>query len=166
MTSNIRNPFDAPIAGQSLTDKPGNNKWEHPAQYSTVEEASEAIWELLHESEKLEQILLLLHTGVSVEALAKGVLFSGFTEGKWTPDLAVLLAEIVFNQILTIGMKGKIKKMRILIGDHTNTLFKKNLADFNVSKDREIAKKQKTAITEIKEDIKELPKMGLMAGGQ
>ena len=166
MTSDIRNPFDAPIAGQSLTDKPGNNKWEHPPQYTTVEEGSEAIWNLLHEPEKLEQILLLLHTGVSVEALAKGILFSGFTEGKWTPDLAALLAEIVFNQILSIGMKGKIKKMRILTGDHTNTTFKTNLADFTVAKERELSKKQKKAVTEIQEDIEEAPKMGLMAGGQ
>ena len=63
-------------------------------------------------------------------------------------------------------MKGKIKKMRILIGDHTNTTFKKNLADFNVSKDREKTPKEKTAIENIQEDVKELPKMGLMAGGQ
>ena len=33
-------------------------------------------------------------------------------------------------------MKGKIKEMRILIGDHTNTLFKRDLADFTVKKDR------------------------------
>ena len=166
MTSDIRNPFDAPIAGQSLTDKPGNNKWEHPPQYVTVEEGSEAVWDLLHEPEKLEQTLLLLHSGVSVEALTKGILFSGFVEGKWTPDLAFLLAEITFNQILAIGMKGKIKKMRILICEHTNTTFKKNLADFNVSKDREKTPKEKTAIENIQEDVKELPKMGLMAGGQ
>ena len=33
------NPFDTPIAGQSLTDKPGNYPWEHAAKYSTVEDA-------------------------------------------------------------------------------------------------------------------------------
>ena len=165
MSSNIRNPFDAPIPRQSLTDTPRNNKWEHPPQYVKVDEAAEAVWDLLHEPTKLEQTLLLLHSGVSVEALTKGVLFSGFTEGKWTPDLAVLLAEIVFNQILAIGMKGKIKEMRILIGDHTNTLFKRDLADFTVKKDRETSNKQKKVVESIKEDIKELPKMGLMAGG-
>ena len=124
MTSDIRNPFDAPIPGQSL---------------------------------------LLLKSGVSIEALTKGILFSGFAEGKWTPDLAVLLAEIVFNQIMAIGMKAKIEDMRVMIGDHTNTLFKRDLADFTVKKDRE------KNITKIKEDVEEIieqPKMGLMAGGQ
>ena len=32
------NPFDTPIPGQSLTDKPGNYPWEHAAKYSTVED--------------------------------------------------------------------------------------------------------------------------------
>ena len=165
MTSDIRNPFDAPIPGQSLTNTPGNHKWEHPPQYVNIKEASEAVWDLLHESTKLEQILLLLQSGVSVEALTKGILFSGFTEGKWTPDLAVLLAEIIFNQIMAIGMKAKIKEMRILIGDHTNTIFKRDLADFTAKKDREISTKQKKVVEAIKEDVEELPKMGLMAGG-
>ena len=168
MTSDIRNPFDAPIPGQSLTDEPGNNRWEHPPQFVNMEEASEYVWELLHEPTKLEQTILLLNSGVSIEALTKGILFSGFVEGKWTPDLAVLLTEVVFNQIMAIGMKGNIKNLRVLIGDHTNTKFKKDLADFTVSKDDE--KKQMKAIGKIKEDIIEVtdeqPKMGLMAGGQ
>ena len=66
---------------------------------------------------------------------------------------------------MAIGMKAKIEDMRVMIGDHTNTLFKKDLADFNVKKDRE------KNITKIKEDVEtmiveEQPKMGLMAGGQ
>ena len=88
MTSDIRNPFDAPIPGQSLTDEPGNNRWEHPPQFVNMDEASEYVWELLHEPTKLEQTILLLNSGVSIEALTKGILFSGFVEGKWTPDLA------------------------------------------------------------------------------
>ena len=164
MTSDIRNPFDAPIPGQSLTDEPGNNRWEHPPQFVNMDEASEYVWELLHEPTKLEQTILLLNSGVSIEALTKGILFSGFVEGKWTPDLAVLLTEVVFNQIMAIGMKGNIKNLRVLIGDHTNTKFKKDLADFTVKKDRE------KNITKIKEDVEtmiveEQPKMGLMAEG-
>ena len=38
---------------------------------------------------------------------------------------------------MAIGMKAKIEDMRVMIGDHTNTLFKKDLADFTVKKDRE-----------------------------
>ena len=34
----IENPFDAPIPGQSLTDTPGNYPWEHPPQYTDVDD--------------------------------------------------------------------------------------------------------------------------------
>ena len=34
-------PFEAPIAGMSLTAEPGNRPWQQPAQHSTVEEAIE-----------------------------------------------------------------------------------------------------------------------------
>ena len=49
--------FDAPIPGQSLTDTPGNYPWEHPSQFSTVEEASEYIWDRLHDTKMAEQII-------------------------------------------------------------------------------------------------------------
>ena len=166
MASNIRDPFDAQIPGQSLTGTPGNKKWEHPPQYTKIDEASEAVWELIHDPQKLEQILLLLESGVSVEALTKSVIFSGFVKGKWTPDLGILLTEIVFNQILAIGMRAKLKNMRILIGDHTNSKFKRELSKFMAGKDRDLMQKKETAVEKIKEDIQKAPRgLGLMAGG-
>ena len=41
------NPFDAPIPGQSLTDRPGNAAWEHPPQFTGPNEALEYIHGLL-----------------------------------------------------------------------------------------------------------------------
>ena len=41
------NDFDAPIPGQSLTDKPGNSAWEHPPQFTDTAEAAEYIWDKL-----------------------------------------------------------------------------------------------------------------------
>ena len=37
------NPFDAPIAGQSLTDEPGNYPWEHPPRKTDPEVIFKAI---------------------------------------------------------------------------------------------------------------------------
>ena len=82
-STDIRNPFDAPIPGQSLTDTPGNAQWEHPPQYTKLDETAEVVWDLLHEPNKLEQILLLLESGVSVEALTKSVIFSGFVKSSY-----------------------------------------------------------------------------------
>jgi|TARA_R110000822_G_scaffold279411_1_gene401139 hypothetical protein len=159
ITKNTSNPFDAPIPGQSLTDTPGNYPWEHPPQYTDLNTAAEYVWDILHEENKLEQVLLILKSGVSVEAIARGILFTGFVDGKWTVDLAMLLAEIVFNQVLALGVKAKIKDIKVLSSDNSNAEFRKEYGKLMVSKE-----KKEEGIKEIKEDIKQLPEtMGLMA---
>jgi|TARA_R110002012_G_scaffold117553_1_gene265539 hypothetical protein len=159
ITKNTSNPFDAPIPGQSLTDTPGNYPWEHPPQYTDLNTAAEYVWDILHEENKLEQVLLILKSGVSVEAIARGILFTGFVDGKWTVDLAMLLAEIVFNQVLALGIKAKIKNIKVLSSDNSNAEFRKEYGKLMVSKE-----KKEEGIKEIKEDIKQLPEtMGLMA---
>ena len=132
----LQNRFDAPIPGESLTDTPGNAKWEHPPQFTKVEEASEYIWDRLHDEKLLEQVIAMLREGVPVEALARVVLFGGFTEGKWAPDLAILLAEIVFKQIIAIGMAVKIKNIKIFMGDQSNNKFRNNFSKFKALKEK------------------------------
>ena len=116
----IENPFDVPIPGQSLTDTPGNATWEHPPEYSDVEKASEYIWDKIHEKKVLEQVITFLENDVPVEAVVRLILFGGFVEGKWNPDVAILLSEIVFKQIMAIGIKAKIPNIKMFIGDQGN----------------------------------------------
>ena len=56
----IDNIFDAPTPGQSLTDTPGNAAWEHPPEFTDVEEASEYLWQNLHEEKILDQVISFL----------------------------------------------------------------------------------------------------------
>ena len=128
------NIFDSATPGQSLTDTPGNANWEHPPQFAEVEEASEYIWDRLHDEKMLEQVIAMLREGIPVEALARVVLFGGFTEGTWAPDLAILLAEIVFKQIIAIGMAVKIKNMKLFMGDQSNTKFRRSFGKFKMFK--------------------------------
>ena len=81
------NPFDAPVPGQSLTDKPGNYPWEHPPQYTDTQEAAEYVWDKLTQPAFADQVVAMLDAGIPVEAIGRIVVFSGFTEGKWTPDV-------------------------------------------------------------------------------
>ena len=69
----LQNRFDAPIPGESLTDTPGNAKWEHPPQFTKVEEASEYIWDRLHDEKLLEQVIAMLREGVPVEAIVDAI---------------------------------------------------------------------------------------------
>ena len=112
--SALENIFDAPIPGQSLTDTPGNSPWEHPPQFAKVDEAAEYIWDRLHTEEVLDQVITLLRNDIPVEALARMILFGGFVEGKWTPDVAMLIAEVVFKQIMAMGMRAEIPQMKLL----------------------------------------------------
>ena len=80
------NPFDAPVAGQGLTDEPGNYPWEHPPQFTDTDEAAEFVWDRLHRPEFAEQVLAMLDAGIPVEALGRIVIFNGFMGGKWNPD--------------------------------------------------------------------------------
>ena len=114
------NPFDAPIPGQSLTDKPGNSPWEHPPQFTDTIEAAEYIWDKITQPDFAGQVVAMLDAGIPVEAIGRIVVFAGFTEGKWTPDVGFILAEVVMKMIATIGVTAGVKKFRMSMQDLTN----------------------------------------------
>jgi len=107
------NPFDAPIAGQSLTDTPKNYPWEHAPQYATVEDASMQVWDGLHNEATMQKVLVLLEAGLTVEEITKVIVFAGFVEGKFTPDTGLLLTPIVAKMIMAIGKSAGIEKINI-----------------------------------------------------
>ena len=107
------NPFDAPVAGQSLTDTPKNYPWEHAPQYATVEDASMQVWDGLHNEATMQKVLVLLEAGLTVEEITKVIVFAGFVEGKFTPDTGLLLTPIVAKMIMAIGKSAGIEKINI-----------------------------------------------------
>ena len=153
------NPFDAPVPGQSLTDKPGNYPWEHPPQYTDTQEAAEYVWDKLTQPAFADQVVAMLDAGIPVEAIGRIVVFSGFTEGKWTPDVGFVLAEVIMKMIATIGFTAGVKKFKISMQDLTNN--KQMKAIMNVKSRNEELKK---AAKSLGEDIKKIPQQkGLMA---
>ena len=123
------NPFDAPIPGQSLTDKPGSAAWEHPPQYTNTAEAADFVWGQLSTPEFAEQVISMLDAGVPVEAIGRVILFGGFTEGKWTPDVAFIIAEPIMKMIVAVGIQGGVKKFKMSLGDMTNKNELKSIND-------------------------------------
>lgn len=155
------NPFDAPVPGQSLTDKPGSAAWEHPPQYTNTAEAADFIWNQLSSPEFAEQVIGMLDAGIPVEAIARVILFGGFTDGKWTPDVAFIIAEPVMKMIATVGFLGGVKKLRISIDDMTNKNELNSIMDIKNKKEK-FAKAAKN----IAEDKPKLEQKGLMAAPQ
>jgi len=153
------NPFDAPVPGQGLTDKPGNYPWEHPPQYTDTSEAADFVWEKLTQPQFAEQVIAMLDAGIPVEAIGRIIIFTGFAEGKWTPDVAFIIAEPVMKMIAAVGIHGGVKKIRMSMQDLTN---KKSLQ--SIVEIKENKKQFETIAKGIAKDVGAAPQMGgLMA---
>ena len=65
------------------------------------------------EEDNAQNLASMLKAGIPVEAIARVVLFAGFTEGKWSVDLAILIGEPLMKLIAAIGARLGIKEMYI-----------------------------------------------------
>jgi len=98
-----------PIPGQSLTDSPDQSyRWEQPPEFTNPREAMLHVFEALSAPETVENVLLSIMNGVSVIDIASITLYSGFLEGKWNPDLMVLLMEPTMYMIMALSEKAEI----------------------------------------------------------
>ena len=152
------NPFDAPIPGQGLTDEPGNYPWEHPPQFTDTDEAADFVWDRLHRPEFMEQVIAMLDAGIPVEALGRIIIFNGFMEGKWTPDVAFIIAEPVMKMIATMGLTAGVENIRMSMSDITNNEQIQSIVRTKVN-----AEETAQAAKGVKQDIKKIEKKGLMA---
>jgi|TARA_S200000501_G_scaffold335063_1_gene339476 hypothetical protein len=131
----VGNPFDAPVPGQSLTDTPGNYPWEHPPQFTDPEEATEFIWQTLHTEEFMEQVIGMLDAGVPIEAITRVIVFGGFVEGKFTPDVGFLITEPVMKMLMAIGVRAGLNNIRMSMQDVTNSKQLSEIAKIKLSKE-------------------------------
>lgn len=98
-----------PIAGQSLTNSPDQQyPWEKAPELTNAREAMFVIFDSLTEDEALTNILFSLNKGVGVIDLASITLYTGFIEGKWNPDLMLLLMEPTMYMIMALAEKAEI----------------------------------------------------------
>tara|TARA_R100001244_G_scaffold115896_1_gene85990 strand:+ start:219 stop:821 length:603 start_codon:yes stop_codon:yes gene_type:complete len=97
------------IPGQSLTNNPDEPQaWERPPEFTEVRKAMYEIFEILTEKENLANSLLSLSKGVSVIDISSIILYTGFIEGKWNPDLMMLLMEPTMYMVMALADKAEI----------------------------------------------------------
>jgi len=97
------------IPGQSLTNSPDQPyNWERPSEYTNPREAMMYVFESLTVPETTTNILLSLSKGVGVIDIASITLYAGFLEGKWNPDLMLLLMEPSMYMIMALAEKANI----------------------------------------------------------
>lgn len=106
-----------PIPGQSLTSDPGSPApYEKPPQFTSVHEAARDVFEYLVEPEVYTQVMELLIDEVPLMEIVQSFIFIGFKEGKWNPDLMLMLIEPIAYIILALAERADIDPV-IYIGE-------------------------------------------------
>ena len=104
------NPFNSPIPGESLTASPENAKaWETPPEYTDQDEAMMAVYMVLTEQATLRGLIEIISDGVALDEIAQVLLYKGYTEGKYTPDMMLMLAEPTIYLLIAIADYAEIK---------------------------------------------------------
>ena len=112
------NPFNAPIPGESLTASPDNKKaWERPPEYTDEDEAMKALYLLLTERTKLKSLIDIINDGIPLDEIAQVILYKGYTEGKYNPDLMLLLIEPTIYLLIAIADYADIKDYVLYEGE-------------------------------------------------
>ena len=94
--------------GHSLTEDNSKWAWGRPPQMVDPEQVlQDAINSLKDEKTQLEMVKLLM-VGASVEMLVEGYLFQGFQDGKFTPDVGLLIKAPLSFYIASIAEEGNI----------------------------------------------------------
>ena len=97
------------LPGQSLTNSPDQHyNWERPVEFSNPKETMMYVFENLTVPETTANILLSISNGVGVIDIASVVLYTGFLEGKWNPDLMLILMEPTMYMIMALAEKAEI----------------------------------------------------------
>jgi hypothetical protein len=129
------------IPGQSLTNSPEDKyKWESPAEFTNSREASMYIFETVTVPETTANLLISVINGVGIIDLASIILYSGFLEGKWNPDLMTILMEPTMYMIMALAEKAEInyvldagedEKTKQMSPDKEVELMKSNISEFD-----------------------------------
>lgn len=83
-----------PIPGQSLTNSPdAPYPWEQPPEFTEIQPAIESLYVSLTEDDAYEAVVDLIDADNTIADAAQVVLYAGFQEGLWNPDLMTLLIE-------------------------------------------------------------------------
>lgn len=165
------NPFTMRATpGQSLTRSPNETPpWERPPEFTKVGEALDAIvTEFLDPEKFVALIQLLALQRMSIAALAQAILEEGFREGRWNPDLMLLLAEPLMVILMAISERAEIRDYEIYDGERQELDEEEQLAlakDINTGLNQHLTFKgmegsiiEKSSVpSELLEKIQEIP---------
>lgn len=92
LTPNLNPPPNGPIPGENFTSDTKNYPWHRPPEITNIDQAIEASAKQLMSEEGAHGMVTMLQAGMPISSLTDVFVMSGIGAGKWTPDLAILLA--------------------------------------------------------------------------
>ena len=154
-----------PIPGQSLTSNPDETRpFESPPEFTEFREALDFTVANLLEPNVIEPIIQSIATGTPVMEVVTQITYVGFQEGKWNPDLMMMLIEPLTYVLMAICEQSGIE-FTIYRGEEddelneedTQTEYLQNLAKLSKKKIGPISKVPQGALpTEIVERIEDV----------
>jgi len=113
-----QNSFNAPIPGESLTAFPSTpNAWERPPQYADEDKAMEELYLLLTEKDRLKDLVKIIDDGVPLDEIAQVILYRGYTQGQYNPDLMLMMIEPTIYLLIAIADYAEIKDYVLYEGE-------------------------------------------------
>ena len=101
--------FNRSIPGQSLTNDPENPMpFEKPPQYTDRTEVLENYFEMLTEKETYLNIMGSLEEGVTVMEIVQVLIFQGFKDGLFNPDMMLMVAEPLAYMIAALAERADV----------------------------------------------------------
>lgn len=93
--------------GESLTGNPDEPKaWEQAPEFTNMREALDYIVDGLMKEDVFLSITDSIRKGIPISDVVQQILYVGFTEGKWNPDMMMLLIEPLMYVIMAFCEKA------------------------------------------------------------
>ena len=86
-----KDPFAVAPPGHSLTEDNSKWAWGKPPQITDPEQALEVAIASLQRPKVRDEMFKLLYTGVSIEVMVEGYVLQAFHDGKFMPDVGLLI---------------------------------------------------------------------------
>lgn len=102
--ANYSGKMNRSTPGEGMANDPDNPyPFEAAPEFTVQREALEYLFTLITEEERYADILVAINNSVPIMELTQVMLFKGFTEGKWNPDLMMLLAEPLAFMLIALA---------------------------------------------------------------
>jgi hypothetical protein len=144
----LANNTGRPIPGQSLTNSPDEPRpFETAPEYTNFKEALDYIVSELLQEEVMIPIVSAIGQDIPVADVTTQMLYVGFREGKWNPDLLMMLIEPVMYVLMSLCEKAGVDYK--LYGDEEQDDTEEDVSEIRNIKQKNLAEAAKARIGNI-----------------